>query len=275
MLRRLQIRSAGEHGEPREGRLLAWRQQAMAPRERGAQGTLALGHVAHRRAQRIQAVGDEGRELRRRDEADSPGRQLDGERQAVNAAADLCDRGCVAGARREGRVLGAGGRDEQRGRRCPHELLGVRRLRRRQLERTDLEDELGTQPQRFTAGGQHREPERAREQLRDQRRGSEQVLDVVEDKQQLLGVEGSCQRLAVTRRHADRVGDRRSDVGCDPERRQSHPRGRLFVATPTGEFDGEPRLADAAEADQGDEPDVRIRQQCLQALDVCGSADQW
>ena len=95
-LGRLDGRAAGEHREPREAALLVVAEQLVAPVDSGAQRLLARGCVARARARRaergIEAVGDLGR----RQQSAAGGRELDRQRQPVDAPADLRDRGGVA-----------------------------------------------------------------------------------------------------------------------------------------------------------------------------------
>ena len=99
-LGRLDGGAAGEHREAREARLLVVAEQRVAPVDRRAQRLLAGGRVAGAGAERgergVQALGD----LAGREQPAAGGRQLDRERQPVDAPADLRDRGRVAVAER-------------------------------------------------------------------------------------------------------------------------------------------------------------------------------
>ena len=113
-LGRLHGRAAGEHREAREAPLLGVAEQVVAPVDRRAQRLLARGRVAGAGAQRaergVEALGDLGR----RQQSAAGGRQLDRQRQPVDAPADLRDRGGVGVAQVEVGIVGSRALAEQR-----------------------------------------------------------------------------------------------------------------------------------------------------------------
>ena len=143
-------------------------EQVVAPLDRRAQRALALGRVARaarqERESRVEALEEPlgSEELRPR------GRELDREREAVEAAADRLDRGVGCELAPDGtRPL-----DEER-----------RRLARR--ERLEPILPLARHVQRRPARDEHAQPARGREDRADRRRRVEQVLEVVEEEQEL------------------------------------------------------------------------------------------
>jgi hypothetical protein len=99
-------------------------EQAHAPGHRGPQGLLPPGQIDRAGAQHVQRGGQPGQQRARVQQPDTGSRQLDGQRQAFQAAADLQDR------RRVGLGQGETGPDrlgpvhEQRHRRPGHQLIG-------------------------------------------------------------------------------------------------------------------------------------------------------
>ena len=124
----------------------------------------------------------------RREQPDAGGGQLDGQRQPVQATADLGDgRRVLVGEREVGltaprpldeqghrRVAGASGSAR---RRLPS--VGQRQRRHRELV-------LAAQLQRRPAGHQHLQARARRQQLGDDRRGGAGLLEVVQQQQQAL-----------------------------------------------------------------------------------------
>ena len=117
--------AAGEHREAREARLLVVAEQVVAPVDRRAQRPLACGRVAGAGAQRaerrVEALGD----LAGRQQPAARGRQLDRQRQPVDAPADLRDRGGVGVAEAEVGIVGSRALAEQRDGGHPRQRLGV------------------------------------------------------------------------------------------------------------------------------------------------------
>ena len=104
--RRHERESSAEQGQPTKSRLLITGEQPVAPIEEGGDASLSLRQVAVPAAQEAETIIEPVEYLARVENTDSRGRDLEGERQAVESFADRRD-GC-------GRVvikseLGAGG----------------------------------------------------------------------------------------------------------------------------------------------------------------------
>ena len=167
--RRLEREPAAEDSEPREELLLVRRRAGRSSRRscRAASGAGRAGRAAPgrggraaRRAEREHRLGRE--QLRPR------GRQLEGERQAVEARADLLDGAAARLREREARVGRLRALDEQRDR-VVAASSGVDRVLA-----------LAADAQRRPARHEERQPGRRVEQLRDDRRRFEELLEVVE-----------------------------------------------------------------------------------------------
>ena len=102
---------AREHGETDERALLARAGEPHAPLDGRSQRPLARWRVA--RPRRAHHVAEPFQQLRRREEADPSGGELDRERQAVEPRAQRLDGALVVAAQPEGRVTGRGVRREQ------------------------------------------------------------------------------------------------------------------------------------------------------------------
>jgi hypothetical protein len=141
-------------------------------RDAGAAGAAPAEPVQHRRPAGDR-VGQAGQDLLRRAPADLRGRQLDRQRQPVEAAADLGDHAGL-GAVRVGHG-NPGARGEER--------HGVVRRERRHRER-----HLAADVERLPAGREHPLPRRGAEEAADQLRAGGQLrLAAVEDQQRAPG----------------------------------------------------------------------------------------
>jgi hypothetical protein len=87
--------TADEYAEPREEGLLLRAEQAVAPLDGVAQRLLAIGQITCAALEEIQVVRQAREQRLRREEADSRGRQFNRERQPIQPATDLGDRGGV------------------------------------------------------------------------------------------------------------------------------------------------------------------------------------
>ena len=87
--------AAGEDGEAREERLLVRAEQVVAPVDRRAERLLAGGQVARAAGEEVEALLEPREQRLRREQLRARGRELDRERQPVEADADLGDRGRV------------------------------------------------------------------------------------------------------------------------------------------------------------------------------------
>ena len=130
--------AAAEHTELAEQELGLGVEQVVAPADRRAQGLLALRRVARTRAQEIQPAAEAVEDLGGGEDLDAGGRELDRQRQAIEAVADARDHRLVAVGEGQARVDGPRAAQEQRDR-----GLGG--------ERAERELVLGGQPQRRAA----------------------------------------------------------------------------------------------------------------------------
>ena len=86
-----QAEAPGEYREPGEQRLFVGGKQAEAPVQRVPQGPLPFGQVTRPGGQQAHPVIEPREQRARRQQPDPGGGQLDGQRQAVQPAADLGD----------------------------------------------------------------------------------------------------------------------------------------------------------------------------------------
>ena len=90
-LGRRQVATAGEHRQPLEDALLVVEEQLVAPVDDGAQRLLARQRRARPAGEQAEPIVEPGGDLRDRERPGAGGRQLDGERQPVEAGADVGD----------------------------------------------------------------------------------------------------------------------------------------------------------------------------------------
>ncbi len=205
-------------------------------------------------------------------EGPHPGRgELDGERQAVEAEADVGD-----GVDRRAIVEGEAGR---RGGGPLGEELGGVVLR----QRRDRVEDLAGHAEALPAGGEHPDTRAGGDQVGGGvGRLVDDVLAVVEDEQgspfaegggQVGGRRGVGQGAHRRRLEAQRVADRREDTLAGGDARQvDHPHRFLRRVGPgEADFHSEAGLAGAAGADEGDEA-VR-RQQLVDGFQLDVAAD--
>ena len=265
MLGRRQRAPAGEDAELREHRSLLVVEQPVAPVQRGAHRSVAIGRVARRGTEARQHAVEPERDLLRRLGAGARGGQLDRQRQTTDARAHRGDRLGVLRGHAKRRVARAGAGDEQRRRgRRGH---GRRMARAGQRERAHAIAVLGAQIERRPARREQLEPRRGVQQLGEQRRRREQLLEVVED-QQLLGAGGdTTERVGGAhprlRRARQRMQHRVGDGLRIGERREVDERGAVgeLRCQPVGDLDRKRRLADTARPEDGDQPHVVATQQ--------------
>ena len=112
VLGRLEGEAAGEDRQPAEEQALLAVEQVVAPLDGGAQGLLARARGAAAGGEDVEAVAQAGGDLLEREGGDARRGQLDGQRHAVQAPADLLDRRLVVLAGAEARV-GGGALDEE------------------------------------------------------------------------------------------------------------------------------------------------------------------
>ena len=179
-----QREAADEDAEAREEHLLLLGQEVEAPLDRGAQRPVPLGHAcAGLGPQELEPLTQAHEDVARREQLDSCGGQLEGERQPVQVHAELTDSLGVQLRELEVDSRVAGTIDEQPYRvRSPKtvDLEPVGRVGK--LERSDGVDPLVGDAQRGAASDQERHPWR-NQQLREQWRRFQHVLEVVEHEQ--------------------------------------------------------------------------------------------
>ena len=172
----MEVESAGEHRTPFQQRLFGVVEQVVGPRHRVTQRLVAF-QAAPRPDQQPEPVIETITHLADRHRRHPRGRQLDRQRDPVEAAADLHHRArLVSVGQREARSHAAGAFDEQIHCGRVDARADVQRGHRPQL--------LVGDPQSFAAGGQDLHRRRLREDRLDQIGGGvEHVLAVVEHQQ--------------------------------------------------------------------------------------------
>ena len=238
----------------------AWPQSSRASRLRWRRRDGAVG-----RPQQPEPPVQPGQDLRRREHDHAGRRQLDGEGQAVEPAADLGDDRLV---RRGQRLIGCAGSStigEQ-----PHGRLA-------DPQRLDPPAVLGGQVEWDAAGGQHADIGAADEDAVDEvGGGAHDVLAVVEDEQRSalrqLGQQVGFVDVAggIAGRRGDRC-DHLTLVGHDREVDEPHAVGPRRCQ-PAADLRGEAGLAHPARADDGD--DDPWPHHALEGVDVVGSPDE-
>ena len=212
-------------------------EQAHAPLDGGPQGALALGQVHRTRSQRVERPRQPAQQRVGLEQPGAGGGQLDGQRQALQAPADLRHRRRVVLG--EGEVVAhrAGPVDEQRHRRRRRQLLerhaaGLGRQRQRRHRVLPL----GPQLQHRAAGGQDRHAGTAGQQLVEVAGGVDHLLQVVEDQQPPVVAElldqGLQRRVRPRQVGADRPGDAGQDqlgLGHRRQRDEHDARGEAVT----------------------------------------------
>ncbi len=188
-------------------------------------------------------------------------RQLDGQRDPVQAPADLDDQAGGGIVEDERGIGGPSPGHEQRRRRdgqCP--LGGDLCLRRRRRQRLDGPHPLTGHRQRFTAGGDDRHLRGFAQHAAHQRRHRlDEVLAVVEQQQAVAGVEhlhdGVVDRAAPSKADVDGGGDgRRGGLLVDDAHQFHHVHAiRVARRRPAGELEAEGGLAHPTGTHEGDQ----------------------
>ena len=206
--RRFEVEPADKDAEAAEQRRRLRLEQVVAPGDGVAHGLLAGRQVARPIAQQPQAILHLRQQRLRREELDPGRRQLDGERQPVEGAADRGHRGCRRLVEGQCRPHRAGTLQEEAHRLVAGQERGVRRrISRRHRQGIDGRLVLAPHVQGRPAGGQHLERGTGAEQRGDERRGGgQEVLAVVEQQQGLPRAEDPGQL----------VGDRSAGAGVSP-----------------------------------------------------------
>ena len=271
-LRGHQAEPAGEDRQPPEEGLLGGGQQVVAPGDPGAHGPQPFRDVLRAVGEQGEAAAEPGQQRLRRQHGHPGGRQLDRQRQAVQAPADLHHRGRVLVGQHDGRAHRRGSLDEEPDglvldqRRCRHRPGGIRERQRR-----DGQDVLTGDPQQRAARDQQRDARAADHQIDQNRPGGEDVLEVVEDQEQAPRAEGAHQRVGGGPPGGLHDAERLGDPGRDPlvvANRRELDEGDLVEAgiEVLRDRNGEPGLPDAAGSGERDEPGRPIQQERTQAL---------
>ena len=211
---RLERPPAAEDGQPPQKHALVLGQQLVAPVDGGPQRLLAGHGRAVAAGEEAELVAETVEDLAGGEHVHARGGQLDGQRDAVEAPADVLDDSAVRVARVELPVPRAGPVDEQ--------LHALSRHHGR-----DAEHDLAGNAERLLAGGHHLQAAAGLQQEGDELRARGQdVLAVVEDQQQGLGGEGLGEgRVEVATAllsDAERRGDHVRKLGGVRHRRQLH-----------------------------------------------------
>jgi hypothetical protein len=268
-LRRLERAAAGEDRGAHQRQPLGLAQQVVRPLHRMAQGLVAAERPPPA-AQQPEALVEALEDLARAHRPHARRGKLDGERNAVEAAADLDHRSGIA-LRPEARQHRARPLGEQRDCRRVH---AGRRCQRRQGQ-----DALAVDREGLAAGCQHRQPRTALQELADQlRHRLDQVLAIVEHQQEPAlaqhldhaGDQGPVRLLLDAELSGNGVPDglRIADGG-----ELAQP-GAVVVAAAGARrgLQHEPRLADTAHARDVHEP--RLAQQARDLGQLPGAAEQ-
>ena len=267
----LEIEPTGEHRTPREQRLLLVIEVVVGPCHRVAQRVVALQAAPGADQQPeplIQTVTD----LARRHRRHPRGRQLDGQRNPVEASADLHHRGgLLSRGHREARGNAAGAFDKQAHRRGVDARTHRQRGHQPQL--------LVGDPQSFAAGRQHPHRRRVRQDRLDQiRRSVTHVLAVVEHQQPHPAFQ--CGGHTVSHALPRLLGDAQHRRGRVGHRRRIGDRGQLEQPDAVRELVGQVRrdfgrqagLADPAHPGQRHQP--MSLQRLLHLGQFCCASDE-
>ena len=265
----------------REERALVVGEQAVAPLERGPQRAVAGGGVAgvgrehrHAVAQPVGELGG-GEELRPR------GGQLQRQGEAVEPTTDLRDGVRVARGHREGGLYAADARDEHRDRGHRGQALGVGRVAElRHGERRDGELPFRGEVQPFPTRHQQPDPRAGLERLGEVEARREHLLAVVHDEQHLLvgqrvdhpradGPAGSLVQPQCARDLAEDQPGVLDRGQVDEDDAVGEARRRL-----AGHREGEPGLADARRAGEGEQPRVGLGERRQERGELGVAADQ-
>jgi hypothetical protein len=279
-LRGIDGEPAGEDREPLQEALLRLGEQLIAPVQRRTQGAVARQRRTAAAAEQTEDVVQAPRDLLGGYHPDAGGGQLDRQRDAVEPAADLRDRGAVRLAEAEGGEHGARAVDEEL-----HRLAGGQPLRG-ELLRVVGERERGHQPgrlarnaERLAAARQQREARAAPQQRIGERgAGVDQVLAVVEHEQKRARLEVLGERLlgitAGLLAQAELLGDLGGQERRVGERGELDPFDpvRVIARDARGDLQREARLAASARAGQGEQ--ARAAEQPAHRGDLALTADE-
>ena len=257
------VRAEGprERGQRREQLLLGGGEEPEAPVDDGPERLLPGRGRAPAAGEQLEAILQAGDQLVHRELARGSGRELDGQRDAVELGHHRRRGPGRALVQREPRLHQLHALDEQLHGLARGELDDrVERVGRRHAQRGQAPDGLALDPQRLSARGQDRHVRAGPCDALDQLGGSvDHVLAVVEEQERLLHPQrredGVDERLALLLRDGQRVGQRPHHARLVGDRRevgQEHAVGVAGEQAPA-ELDGEAGLADAPRAQQRDD----------------------
>ena len=274
-LDRFEREAAHEHAQPREQVLLGVVEQAVAPEDRVAHGLLALGQVGPARSRELERVVEAAKQVLRLHQLDARGRELDRQRQAVQAVTDLRHGRRVVLIDLEVGTHRLGAVDEK----ADGVVLAHARVDAvvGQAERLDGKLPFGLEPQRRPARDHDREAGAGGQEIRHHRLRAPELLEVVEDQQrspvaQVVAHDVGRIDVAVgagraAHAEAEKAHDRGRYTGRvlhGVERYEEHP-SREALRGAAGGLDRQPRLAHAAGAGEGDEPVLALHQELEQS----------
>ena len=217
------VEAVGEHRQRAQRRLLGTGQQVVAPIQRGAQRLLAGRSRAGTAGQQREAVAEPSRYLSDAEHPQSSRGQLEGQRDALQPAADLGDDGRVVLRQGELRTRLTGTIAEQLDRlRGSHVSRRARRLVGHRKGRHRNRD-LAGQPEQLPAGGEHPDA------LSVPQDGLDEGRDRVED---VLAVVEQQQRVTAGQVPADLLDRWRELRHGQPERSRHGRRGRRSRPAP-------------------------------------------
>jgi hypothetical protein len=272
-LRRLDPESAAEDRDGGERASFAFVEQIPRPRHAALEG-LVVRHSGSLRAERVEAIVHSREQIAGRERSKPRGRELDSERNALEALEELDQRGANVGiARRPRRASARRVEEEQASARARLELLGAPR----RAQRLELVHVLGREPGHHPRGheetnlgcGVDPSPERVHPVRHE-------LFEVVEHEQRRLerreGVGDRSRRLGHRQRARDRGSHRRVERG-GALRRHQLAHHHLGLAASRGELEREAALAHAARADERDETRT-LREEPLDPGHVGVTADE-
>ncbi len=210
-----QVAASSKDPQPTEDYPLLGAQQIMAPRQRGAQGLVALRVVAASTLQYVETRLESGQH-RLRWQRPYPRRgELERQRQPVETSTQLGHRRRIFGRQLKHWLDLVRTLNEQLDRGYLAECLHIRGcIRWRCRQGADELQPFATQPQRLAAGGQHDQVRTGLEQLAEARRGLEQVLAIVDHQQKPSATQEQPQAIGKRQlpgctSHPQRAGNRR------------------------------------------------------------------
>jgi hypothetical protein len=254
----LQLEAVGEDRQPAPEDAFALGQQLEAPIDRGVQRLVPAAGGPAARAQQPEAIPEPVDYMVHGQRPQAHGGQLDGQRNALEAAAELRDGVRVASVDLEARLNGRRPLQEQLHRVVLQQgLLRRRSVAGRHAQRRHRQDHLALDAERLPAGDQHLEAARgSQEPVEEDGAGVDQVLAVVKHKEQpgvrqVIG-EHADQPAAGEVPEAERGGHHRGHQGGVSQLTQLHESGPVGKRPLQlcGHPRGQPRLARPARPGQ-------------------------